>query len=43
MRATLALNGLIAKLEAYGFDDYLVYCIYSDLDKGKQCVRINDE
>ena len=34
---------LIAKLKAYGFDEYLVHYIYSYLDNRKQCVRINNE
>ena len=34
---------LIAKLLGYGFDDYLVHYLYSDLDTRKQCVRINNE
>ena len=29
---------LVAKLEAYGLDDYLVHYIYSCLDNRKQCV-----
>ena len=32
-----------AKLEAYGFDDYLVHYLYSYLDNRKQWVRINNE
>ena len=34
---------LIAKLKAYGFDDYLVHYLYSYLDNRKQFVRINNE
>ena len=34
---------LIAKLKAYGFDDYLEHYLYSHLDNRKQCVRINNE
>ena len=34
---------LIAKLKAYGFDDYLVHYLYSYLVNRKQCVRINNE
>ena len=34
---------LIAKLKAYGFDDYLEHYLYSYLDNRKQCVRINNE
>ena len=34
---------LITKLQGYGFDDYLVHYLYSDLDTTKQCVRINNE
>ena len=33
---------LIAKLKAYGFDDYLVHYL-SYLDNRKQCVRINNK
>ena len=34
---------LIPKFKAYGFDDYLVHYLYSDLDNRKQCVRINNK
>ena len=34
---------LIAKLKAYGFDDYLVHYLYSYLDNRKQWVRVNNE
>ena len=34
---------LIAKLKAYGFDEYLVHYLYSYLDNRKQCARINNE
>ena len=34
---------LIAKLTANGFDDYLVFYLYSYLDNRKQCVRVNNE
>ena len=34
---------LIAKLEAYHFDGYLVHYLYSYLDSRKQCVRINNK
>ena len=34
---------LIAKLKAYGFDDYLVHYIYSYLDNKKKCLRMNNE
>ena len=34
---------LIAKLEAYGFDSYLVHYICSYLDNRKQRVQINSE
>ena len=34
---------LIAKLKAYGFDNYLVNYFDSYLDNRKQCVRINNE
>ena len=34
---------LIAKLKAYGFDNYLVYYLYSYLNNRKPCVRINNE
>ena len=32
---------LIAKLEAYGFDNYTIRYVYSYLKNRKQCVRIN--
>ena len=31
---------LIVKLKAYGFDDYLVYYLYSYVDNRKQCVCV---
>ena len=34
---------LIARLKAYGFNDYSVHYLYSYLDNRKQCVRINNE
>ena len=34
---------LIAKLKAYGFDDYFVHYLYSYLENRKQCLRINNE
>ena len=34
---------LTARLKAYGFDDYLVHCLYPYLDNRKQYVRINNE
>ena len=34
---------LIAKLTANGFDDYLVFYLYSYLDNRKQCARVNNE
>ena len=34
---------LIAKPEAYDFDDYLVYYVYSYFGNRKQCVCINNE
>ena len=34
---------LIAKLEDFGFNDYLVHYLYSYLDNRKHCVRINNE
>ena len=34
---------LIAKLKAYGFDDYLVHYIYSYLVNKKKCLRMNNE
>ena len=33
---------LIAKLEAYGFDNYTIRYFYSYLKNGKQCVKINN-
>ena len=39
----IPLGLLIAKLKAYGFDDYLVHYLYSYLDNRKQCVRIINE
>ena len=36
-------NLKITMLEAYGFDDCLVHCIYSYLDYRKQWLQINDK
>ena len=33
---------LIAKLEAYGFDNYTIRYVYSYLKNRKQCVKINN-
>ena len=33
---------LIAKLEAYGFDNYAIRYVYSYLKNRKQCVKINN-
>ena len=33
---------LIAKLEAYGFDNYTIRYFYSSLKNRKQCVKINN-
>ena len=34
---------LIAKLKAYGFDDYLLHYLYSYLDNRKLCMHVNNE